>query len=77
MAEGTPRLGVRVPEALLRAVKSQAVERGISLQDLIVGFLREWVEPDRLERMERALQKEKETVQAKAARARAGRQETR
>lgn len=49
------KLTVRLPEAVHRAAKGKAAEEGVALEDVIAGFLAQWVEPERLERVKTLL----------------------
>lgn len=49
------KLAVRIPESLHRAAKAKAAEEGVLLEDVVAGFLRSWVEPERVERVEALL----------------------
>lgn len=52
---GASKLAIRLPEALHRAAKAKAAEEGLSLEAVIANFVAQWVEPDRLHRVEALL----------------------
>lgn len=52
---GSSKLAIRLPEALHRAAKAKAAEEGRSLEAIIAEFVAQWVEPERLQRVEALL----------------------